>query len=69
MQQGATALKIYFRLPFASARAVIDVCDAKHIPCTAHLELLNARELFAAGLHGVEHITSLGVSVVPRIEA
>lgn len=68
VQQGATALKIYFRLPFASARAVIDVCDAKHIPCTAHLELLNARELFAAGLHGVEHITSLGVSVVPRID-
>jgi imidazolonepropionase-like amidohydrolase len=69
VQQGATALKIYFRLPFASAKAVIDVCDAKHIPCTAHLELLNARELFAAGLNGVEHITSLGVGVVPRIEA
>jgi imidazolonepropionase-like amidohydrolase len=69
VQQGATALKIYFRLPFASAKAVIDVCDARHIPCTAHLEVLNARELIAAGLHGIEHVTSLGVSVVPRIEA
>ena len=69
VQQGATALKIYFRLPFASAKAVIDVCDARHIPCTAHLELLNARELIAAGLNGIEHVTSLGVSVVPRIDA
>jgi imidazolonepropionase-like amidohydrolase len=68
VQQGATALKIYFRLPFASAKAVIDVCEAKHIPCTAHLELLNARELIAAGLHGIEHVTSLGVSIAPRID-
>jgi imidazolonepropionase-like amidohydrolase len=69
ISQGATALKIYFRLPFASAKAVIDVCDAKHIPCTAHLELLDARELVAAGLHGVEHITSFGVGIVPRMTA
>jgi imidazolonepropionase-like amidohydrolase len=69
VREGATALKIYFRLPFASAKAVIGVCNDHHIPCTAHLELLDARELFAAGLHGVEHVTSLGVSVVPRRQA
>lgn len=69
VKRGATALKIYFRLPFASAKAVIDVCNANRIPCTAHLELLDARELFLAGLHGIEHITSLGVSMMPRIEA
>ena len=69
VRNGASALKIYFRLPFASAKAVIDVCNAHHIPCTAHLELLDARELIAAGLHGIEHVTSLGISVVPRIEA
>ena len=67
--QGATALKIYFRLPMASARAVIDVCNARRIPCTAHLEILDARELIAAGLHGVEHITSFGISLVPRVKA
>jgi imidazolonepropionase-like amidohydrolase len=69
VQEGATALKIYFRLPMASARAVIDVCNARRIPCTAHLEILDARQLFLAGLHGVEHITSLGVSVLPRLQA
>ena len=64
--QGASALKIYFRLPMGSARAVIDVCNAHRIACTAHLELLDAGELISAGLHGVEHITSFGVSLVPR---
>ena len=67
--QGASALKIYFRLPFASAKAVIDVCAARTIPCTAHLEVLDARPLFEAGLHGVEHITSLGISLLPQMEA
>jgi imidazolonepropionase-like amidohydrolase len=69
IDRGATALKIYFRLPLASARAVIDVCEARHVPCTAHLELLDARELIASGLRGVEHITSFGVSVLPPMEA
>ena len=69
VQQGASALKIYFRLPFASAKAVIDVCQARRVPCTAHLELLDAGELIAAGLHGVEHITSFGLSVLPRRDA
>ena len=69
VKRGASALKIYYRLPFASAKAVIDVCDGRRIPCTAHLELLDARELIAAGLHGIEHITSFGISLLPRREA
>jgi imidazolonepropionase-like amidohydrolase len=67
LDEGATSLKIYFRLPLASARAVIEVCHARHAPCTAHLEILDARELFLAGLDGVEHITSLGPSLLPRV--
>jgi hypothetical protein len=67
--QGAAALKIYFRLPFASAKAVIDVCVARGIPCTAHLEVLDARELIESGLHGLEHVTSLGMSLLPPVEA
>ena len=66
VKNGASALKIYYRLPFAGAKAVIDVCLAHRIPCTAHLELLDAGELIAAGLHGIEHITSFGVSLVSR---
>ncbi len=62
---GATALKIYFRLPLASAMAVVRVCQAHDVPCTAHLEILDARDLLLAGLDGLEHITSLGTGVVP----
>jgi imidazolonepropionase-like amidohydrolase len=69
VERGASALKIYFRVPFASAKAVIEVCNAHRIPCTAHLEILDARELIAAGLHGIEHVTSFGISLLPRIEA
>ncbi len=69
VREGASALKIYFRLPFASARAVIGVCEAHHIPCTAHLEILDARQLLDAGLHGIEHITSFGISLVPERDA
>ena len=66
--QGATAIKIYFRLPLASAKAVIDVCRQRHVTSTAHLEILEAGELFSYGLDGVEHITSLGPSLLPQIE-
>ena len=62
---GATALKIYFRLPLASALAVVRVCRAHDVPCTAHLEILDARDLLPAGLDGIEHITSFGTGVVP----
>jgi imidazolonepropionase-like amidohydrolase len=68
IKEGATALKIYFRLPLASARAVIDVCTAHHVPCTAHLEILDAREALLAGLQGLEHVTSLGPSLLPPRE-
>jgi imidazolonepropionase-like amidohydrolase len=66
---GAAAIKVYFRLPLASARAVIEVCRAHDVPCTAHLEILDAREVLRAGLDGIEHITSFGTSVVPRRRA
>ena len=69
LQQGASALKIYYRLPFASAKAVIDVCQQRRVPCTAHLELLDARQLIAAGLHGIEHITSFGIGLLPQRDA
>jgi imidazolonepropionase-like amidohydrolase len=65
---GASALKIYFRLPLASLRAVVEVCNARHVPCTAHLEIVDAREALLAGLQGIEHVTSLGPSLLPARE-
>jgi imidazolonepropionase-like amidohydrolase len=69
LSEGASALKIYFRLPLASATAVVQVCRAHGVLCTAHLEIVDARDLLRAGLEGIEHITSFGTSVVPRRRA
>jgi imidazolonepropionase-like amidohydrolase len=68
LAQGATALKIYFRLPLGSAKAVIDVCRAHGVVSTAHLEQFEAGVLFDYGLDGLEHITSLGPSLLPQLE-
>ncbi len=69
IDEGASALKLYFRLPLASARAAIAVCEARRVPCTSHNEILDPRDLLEAGLHGFEHITSLGIGLLPRVEA
>lgn len=69
IRNGATAIKVYFRLPLTSVRAVVEVCHAHGVPCTAHLEVLDARDALRAGLDGVEHITSFGTCVVPPMRA
>jgi hypothetical protein len=63
--QGATAIKVYFRL---SIDIIREICDAAHeegIPVTAHLEITNARDAINAGLDGIEHITSFGTCLLP----
>ena len=65
--QGSTAIKVYFRLPPA---IIAEVCKAAHqrgLPVTSHLETTEAMEAVEAGVDGIEHITSLGLSLVPKI--
>jgi imidazolonepropionase-like amidohydrolase len=69
IRQGASAIKIYFRLPLESGKAVIGVCEARRVPCTAHLEIIDAKDLIEEGLHGLEHITSLGFGLMTRMKA
>ena len=68
IDQGASVIKVYFRL---SPQLIRDVCMAAHkrgIPVTAHLEITEAMEAIECGLDGVEHITSFGLSLVPKRE-
>ena len=65
VSQGATAIKVYFRL---SIDIIREICEAAHeegIPVTAHLEITNARDAINAGLDGIEHITSFGTCLLP----
>ena len=61
--QGASAIKIYFRLPSGIIREVCEAAHARGLPVTGHLEITEAREAIEAGLDGIEHITSFGLSL------
>jgi imidazolonepropionase-like amidohydrolase len=66
--QGATAIKVYFRLPVAIIRSICEEAHERGIPVTAHLEITNARDAINAGLDGIEHITSFGTCLLPPRE-
>ncbi len=66
---GATAIKIYFRLPVGLIDAVNRAAHARGIPTTAHLEIVDAGDAVRAGTDGIEHVTSLGVALLPPRDA
>ncbi len=68
IDQGASVIKVYFRLPPAIIREVCNAAHARGIPVTGHLETTEAREAIEAGLDGIEHITSFGLTLVPQRE-
>ncbi|MFN3322046.1 MAG: amidohydrolase family protein [Bryobacteraceae bacterium] len=69
VDEGATALKVYFRLPLASIRAVCEAAHQRNIPVTAHLEIVRADDAIEAGLDGIEHVTSVGTAIADPMEA
>ncbi len=66
---GATAIKVYFRLPVDSIRVVVEEAHRLNTPVTAHLEIVNALDAIQSGIDGIEHITSLGIALIPPFEA
>ncbi|MET7257026.1 amidohydrolase family protein [Dyadobacter fermentans] len=68
IDQGASVIKVYFRLPPAIIAAVCKAAHARGIPVTGHLETTEAKEAIDAGLDGIEHITSFGLTLVPQRE-
>jgi len=69
VDEGATALKVYFRLPVATIRAVCEAAHQRNIPVTAHLEIVRADDAIEAGLDGIEHVTSVGTAIADPMEA
>ncbi|MBK9168659.1 MAG: amidohydrolase family protein [Bryobacterales bacterium] len=67
--EGATALKVYYRLPLATIRAVCEAAHQRNIPVTAHLEIVRADDAIEAGLDGIEHVTSVGTAIADPMEA
>jgi len=65
-KQGASAIKVYFRLPLELIQATCETAHELGIPVTAHLELVDADKAIEAGLDGIEHITSFGTALADR---
>lgn len=68
IDQGASVIKIYFRLPPDIIRAICEAAHSRGVPVTGHLETTEAMSAIEAGLDGIEHITSFGLSLIPQRE-
>ncbi len=67
--QGATAIKVYFRCSLAIIQRICATADQLGIPVTGHLEITDIYNAVDVGIDGIEHITSLGTSLTPKREA
>src|SRR5262245_21496326 len=69
VEQGASAIKVYFRLPLGLIRVAVETAHARGVPVTAHLEIVDAADAIRAGVDGIEHVTSFGTALLPPREA
>jgi imidazolonepropionase-like amidohydrolase len=60
---GASAIKVYFRLPLEHISAVCEEAKERNVLVTAHLELVDADQAIHAGVRGIEHVTSFGTTL------
>jgi imidazolonepropionase-like amidohydrolase len=69
IDQGASVIKVYFRLPLGLIKVAAETAHARGLPATAHLEIVDAADAIRAGIDGIEHITSFGTALLPTREA
>jgi|SRR5580765_7936762 len=69
IDEGASVIKVYFRLPLELIAAACDAAHQRGVPVTAHLELVDADAAIAAGLDGIEHVTSFGTALASPEDA
>lgn len=69
IDQGASVIKVYFRLPPGLIKVVAETAHARGVPVTAHLEIVDATDAIRAGVDGIEHVTSFGTALTPLREA
>ncbi|HZS03734.1 MAG TPA: amidohydrolase family protein [Blastocatellia bacterium] len=69
IDEGASVIKVYFRLPLGFIRVATETAHARGVPVTSHLEIVDATDAIRAGVDGVEHVTSFGTALLPLREA
>jgi imidazolonepropionase-like amidohydrolase len=69
VDDGASAIKVYFRLPLALIKVAIETAHSRGVPVMGHLEIVDARDSINAGIDGIEHATSFGTALLPLRDA
>lgn len=69
VENGATGIKLYFKLPLDYYEVIMDAASKRNVPVMAHLELVDADDAIRAGLEGVEHVTSFGTALADPDDA
>src|SRR5881628_991930 len=69
IDEGASVIKVYYRLPLELIGIACQTAHRRGVPVTAHLELVNADDAIRARLDGVEHVTSFGTALAEPDEA
>lgn len=69
VEDGASAIKVYFRLPVGLIKVVTNTAHARGLPVTAHLEIVDAIDAISASVDGIEHVTSFGTALMTLREA
>lgn len=68
VNQGSSMIKVYFRLPPSIIKEICIAAHKRGIPVSGHLETTEAIEAIEAGLDGIEHVTSFGLTLIPKRE-
>ena len=69
VDNGASAIKVYFRLPLEHIKAVCEAAKKRGVVVTAHLELVDADDAIRAGVRGIEHISSFGTALAAESQS
>ena len=69
VDEGASVIKVYFRLPLEWIGVACRAAHQRGVPVTAHLELVDADKAIRAGLDGIEHVTSFSTVLAEADDA
>jgi len=69
IKNGASGIKIYFRLPLKYYEVITSTASRLGVPVVAHLELIDADAAIRAGVDGIEHVTSFGTAIADLEDA
>jgi imidazolonepropionase-like amidohydrolase len=69
VDEGASVIKVYFRLPLDLVGVACATAHQRGVPVTAHLELVRADDAIRKGVDGIEHVTSFGTALAKPEDA